>query len=90
MHVCMYACIYVCMHVCMYVCMYLCMYACMYVCMYVCFLHVMTSNNNTGSCLFVGQDGGGQEERFGSIKRQNNGIKSQVNVSFAFFNPKKS
>ena len=49
-----------------------------------CFLHVMTSDNNSRSSLFVGQDGGGQEARFGGKKRQNNGIKSQVNVSFAF------
>ena len=52
---------------------------------YYCFLHVMTSNRNTRSSLFVGQDGGGQEVRFGGKKRQNNSIKSQENVDFSFF-----
>ena len=42
------------------------------------------SNSNIRSSLFVGQHGSGQGEKFGGKKRQNNGIKSQVNVSFAF------
>ena len=53
-------------------------------CALYCFLHVMTTSSGTRSSLFVGQDGGGQEARFGCKKWQNNGIKSQVNVSFAF------
>ena len=51
-----------------------------------CFLHIVTSNSSTGSSLFVRQDGGGQEARFGGKKRQNNGVKLQANVSFAFHN----